>query len=257
MSHPLFDITGQVALVSGSTRGLGLALAASLLEAGCTVVVNGRSPDSAEAAARDLRGRGLSGAVHAVAFDVSDEQAVRAGVAAAEQAAGAVGILVNNAGLQHRAPLLEFPVAAWRDLIAVNLTGPFLLGREVAARMAARGAGKIINICSVNSELARPGISAYTAAKGGLKMLTRSMCAELAPLGIQVNGIGPGYFATDMTAPLVADPQFSAWIAGRAPAGRWGVPADLTGALIFLASAASDFVNGQILYVDGGLSSVL
>jgi gluconate 5-dehydrogenase len=158
---------------------------------------------------------------------------------------------------QRRAPLLDFPAAAWQQLIAVNLTGPFLLGREVAARMAARGAGKIINICSVTSELARPGISAYTAAKGGLKMLTQSMCAELASLGIQVNGIGPGYFATDMTEPLVRDPQFSTWIADRTPAGRWGVPADLTGALIFLASAASDFVNGQILYVDGGMSSVL
>jgi gluconate 5-dehydrogenase len=257
VSHPIFDVTGRVALVSGSTRGLGFGLAASLLEAGCTVIVNGRSPQSAAAAARQLRAGKVSAAVHAVAFDVSDEEAVRAGVADAEEAAGQIGVLVNNAGLQHRAPLLDFPAAAWHDVLAVNLTGPFLLGREVAARMAERGAGKIINICSVNSELARPGISAYTAAKGGLKMLTRSMCAELAPLGIQVNAIGPGYFDTDMTAPLVADPQFSAWIAGRAPAGRWGVPADLTGALIFLASAASDFVNGQVLYVDGGVSAVL
>jgi gluconate 5-dehydrogenase len=257
VSHPVFDVSGQVALLSGSTRGLGFALADSLLEAGCTVVVNGRGAESAAAAARALRSRHPSAAVHRAAFDVSDEDAVRAGVAAAEETAGPIHILVNNAGLQHRAPLLEFPVSAWQDLMAVNLTGPFLLGKEVAARMAARGAGKIINICSVNSELARPGISAYTAAKGGLKMLTRSMCAELAPLGIQVNGIAPGYFDTDMTAPLVADPQFSAWITGRTPAGRWGVPADLTGALIFLASAASDFVNGQILYVDGGLSSVL
>lgn len=257
MSHPVFDVTGQVALVSGSTRGLGFALASTLLEAGCTVVVNGRGPDSAAAAAQALKAGQASASVHAVAFDVSDEEAVRAGVTSAEQAAGPIGILVNNAGLQHRAPLLEFPLAAWQDLMAVNLTGPFLLGREIAARMAVRGAGKIINICSVNSELARPGISAYTAAKGGLKMLTRSMCAELAPLGIQVNGIGPGYFDTEMTAPLVADPQFSTWIAGRTPAGRWGLPADLTGALIFLASAASDFVNGQIIYVDGGLSAVL
>jgi gluconate 5-dehydrogenase len=257
VSHPVFDVRGQVALVSGSTRGLGFALAASLLEAGCTVVVNGRSAQSAATAAANLRAGQAAAAVHAIAFDVSDERAVRAGVAAAEETAGPIGILVNNAGLQHRSPLLDFPAAAWRELIAVNLTGPFLLGREVATGMAARGAGKIINVCSVNSELARPGISAYTAAKGGLKMLTRSMCAELAPLGIQVNGIGPGYFDTDMTAPLVADPQFSAWIASRTPAGRWGLPADLTGALIFLASPASDFVNGQILYVDGGVSSVL
>jgi gluconate 5-dehydrogenase len=257
VSHPVFDVSGRIAFVSGSTRGLGFALATSLIEAGCAVVVNGRSAESAAAAAQALRARVPSAAVHSVAFDVSDEQAVAAGVAEAEAAAGPIGILVNNAGLQHRAPLLEFPAAAWQELMAVNLTGPFLLGREVAARMARRGTGKIINVCSVNSELARPGITAYTAAKGGLKMLTRSMCAELAPLGIQVNGIGPGYFETDMTAPLVADPQFSAWIASRTPAGRWGVPADLTGALIFLASAASDFVNGQILYVDGGVSSVL
>jgi gluconate 5-dehydrogenase len=257
VSHPVFDITGHVALVSGSTRGLGFAIAASLLEAGCTVIVNGRSPEATTSAARDLRADGLSRAVHAVSFDVSDEHAVRAGVATAEETAGPIAILVNNAGLQHRAPLLDFPTAAWQELIAVNLTGPFLLGREVAARMAARGTGKIINICSVTSELARPGISAYTAAKGGLKMLTQSMCAELASLGIQVNGIGPGYFATDMTEPLVRDPQFSTWIADRTPAGRWGVPADLTGALIFLASAASDFVSGQVLYVDGGMSSVL
>ncbi len=257
MSHPVFDVSGQVALVSGSTRGLGFALAASLLEAGCSVVLNGRSAESAAAAAQALRAGDPSAAVHAVAFDVSDEQAVAAGVAVAEETAGPLRILVNNAGLQHRASFLSFPAAAWQQLMAVNLTGPFLLGKQVAARMAARGSGKIINICSVNSELARPGISAYTAAKGGLKMLTRSMCAELAPLGIQVNGIAPGYFDTDMTAPLVADPQFSAWIASRTPAGRWGVTADLTGALIFLASAASDFVNGHILYVDGGMSSVL
>lgn len=257
MSHPVFDVTGQVAFVSGSTRGLGFALAAGLLDAGCAVVVNGRTPESARAAAQALRSGRTTAAVHVVPFDVTDEAAVRKGVAAAEDAAGPIRVLVSNAGRQHRAPFLEFPTAAWQQLIAVNLTGPFLLGREVGARMAARGQGKIINICSVNSELARKGISAYTAAKGGLKMLTRSMCAELAGYGVQVNGIAPGYFATDMTAPLVQDAEFSSWVRGRTPAGRWGVPSDLTGALIFLASAASDYVNGQVLYVDGGMSSVL
>lgn len=257
MSHPAFDISGQVALVSGSTRGLGFALAAILLEAGCTVVVNGRTRESARQAARALQAGDTTAAVYCAPFDVTDQRAVRAGVAAAEEKAGPIAILVNNAGVQVRAPLLEFPAEAWGEVLAVNLTGPFLLGREVAARMALRGTGKIINICSLMSRLARPQVSAYAAAKGGLKMLTQSMCAELAPLGIQVNGIGPGYFATDMTEPLVQDPDFNAWIRHRTPAGRWGVASDLTGALIFLAAAASDYVNGQIIYVDGGMSAVL
>ena len=253
----MFDVTGKVALVSGSTRGLGFALAACLLEAGAALIVNGRSLDAAEKAADALRSGSPAAQVYVSAFDVTDERAVRAGVAAAEEKAGPIGILVNNAGVQYRAPLLEFPVAAWQDVLATNLTGPFLLGRAVAARMSGRGAGKIINVCSVNSEFARPGISAYIAAKGGLKMLTRSMCAELGPSGIQVNGLAPGYFETDMTEPLVRDAQFSAWIRSRTPAGRWGVPAELAGAVIFLASAASDYVSGQVLYVDGGMSAVL
>jgi gluconate 5-dehydrogenase len=257
MSHPLIDIAGRVALVTGSSRGIGYALADGLLAAGCTVIVNSRSPAACAEAAQALRASHPAGVVHAAPFDVTDEADVRAAVAAAEDAAGPVDIAVCNAGIQHRAPALELSAAAWQQVIATNLTGPFLVGREAGARMAARGRGKIINICSVQSELARPGIAAYTAAKGGLKMLTKAMCAELAPLGIQVNGLGPGYLRTDLTAALTADQDFSAWLTRRTPAGRWGEVGDLVGTLLFLASPASDFVNGQVIYVDGGLTAVV
>ena len=164
---------------------------------------------------------------------------------------------MNNTGVQHRAPLLEFGDDDWRRLVDTNLTSAFLVGREVAGRMAPRGHGKIVNICSLQSEAVRPGIAPYAATKGGLKMLTKGMCADLGPLGIQVNGIGPGYFDTELTSALVADEEFSAWVRRRTPAGRWGHTDDLVGALIFLASPASDFVGGQVLYVDGGMLSVL
>ncbi|WP_217546142.1 SDR family oxidoreductase [Streptomyces sp. GbtcB6] len=255
-SHPSFDITGRTALVTGSSRGIGKALAAGLLDAGCTVVLNGRDPDALERTRSELAA-GYSDRVHAVAFDVTDPAAVAAGVARAEETAGALSILVNNTGAQHRRPLLEFSDDDWHRLLDTNLTSAFLVGREVARRMAVRGHGKIVNICSLQSEVARPGIAPYAATKGGLKMLTRGMCADLGPLGIQVNGIGPGYFDTELTSALVADEEFSAWVRRRTPAGRWGRVEDLIGALVFLASPASDFVNGQILYVDGGMLSVL
>jgi gluconate 5-dehydrogenase len=257
VSHPLFDITGRVALVTGASRGIGYALADALLTAGCSVIVNSRSRATSEAAAATLRAKHPDRAVHAAPFDVSDDAAVQAGVAAAEEAAGPIDIVVCNAGLQRRGPLLELPASAWQQLIATNLSGAFFVGKHVGTKMAPRGRGKIINICSVQSELARPGIAAYAAAKGGLKMLTKAMCAELAPLGIQVNGLGPGYLQTDLTAALVQDEAFSSWLTRRTPAGRWGVTADLVGSLIFLASPASDFVNGQVIYVDGGLLSVV
>jgi gluconate 5-dehydrogenase len=195
--------------------------------------------------------------VVAAPFDVTDPAAVAEGVAVAEDRAGPVDILVNNTGMQHRAPLTEFTDADWYRLLDTNLTSAFLVGREVARRMVPRGRGKIINICSLQSEVARPGIAAYSATKGALKMLTKGMCADLAGHGIQVNAIGPGYFATELTQALVADQEFSAWVRRRTPAGRWGEVADLVGPLLFLASPAADFVNGQILYVDGGMLSVL
>ncbi len=257
MSHPLFDIGGATALVTGSSRGIGLALAAGLLDAGCTVVVNARDPERLEAARERLAAGHPDGRVVAVAFDGTDPDAVRAGVARIEAEVGPIDVLVNNTGAQHRAPLLEFPDEAWHGLLATNLTSAFLVGREVARAMVPRGRGKIITICSVQSEVTRPGITPYAATKGALKMLTKGMCADLAPSGICVNAIGPGYVDTELTAALVADETFSAWVRGRTPAGRWGRVEDLVGALIFLASPASDFVNGQIIYVDGGMTSVL
>jgi gluconate 5-dehydrogenase len=251
VSHPLFDVTGRTALVTGSSRGIGLALARGLHEAGCHVVLNGRDAGRLAAAQAEL------GATSAIAFDTTVPAEVAAGVARAEDEVGPIEILVNNTGAQHRAPLVDFADADWYRLLDTNLTSAFLTGREVARRMSSRGHGKIINVCSLQSELARPGIAAYAATKGGLKMLTKGMCADLAPSGIQVNGLGPGYFETELTSALVADEEFSSWVRNRTPAGRWGDVRDLVGALLFLASPASDFVNGQIIYVDGGMSAVL
>lgn len=256
MSHPVFEIRDRVALVTGSSRGIGRALAQGLLEAGCVVVLNGRD-EAALTRTRDELAELTGGAVLAEAFDVTDPDAVAEGVARIEQRVGAIDILVNNAGAQHRTPFTEFATEDWHRLLATNLTSAFLVGREVARRMTPRGRGKIVNICSVQSEVARPGIAPYSATKGGLKMLTKGMCADLGPAGIQVNGLAPGYFDTELTAALVADEKFSAWVRERTPAGRWGKVSELVGALIFLCSPASDFVSGQLLYVDGGMLSVL
>jgi len=252
----LFDITGRLALVTGSSKGIGRALAQGLLEAGATVVLNGRD-EAALARARIELTEITGNEPHVRAFDVTDPGAVAAGVAAVEERIGPIEILVNNAGAQHRAPLVEFADEDWFRLLQTNLTSAFLVGREVARRMVPRGHGKIVNVCSVQSETVRPGIAPYSATKGGLKQLTKGMCADLGPSGIQVNGLGPGYFETELTSALVADEQFSAWLRGRTPAGRWGKVEELIGALVFLTSPASDFVNGHILYVDGGMLSVL
>ncbi|MER6090860.1 SDR family oxidoreductase [Streptomyces bluensis] len=254
--HPLFDVTGKVALVTGSSRGIGRALAKGLLEAGCTVVLNGRDSVALEETRKQLA-ETFGEAVLGEAFDVTDSAAVADAVARIEDRAGPIDILVNNTGAQRRAPILDFTDEDWHGLLDTNLTSAFLVGREVARRMVPRRRGKIINICSVQSETVRPGIAPYSATKGGLKMLTKGMCADLGPYGIQVNGIGPGYFDTELTSALVADEEFSAWVRKRTPAGRWGDVEDLVGALLFLSSPASDFVGGQVLYVDGGMLSVL
>ncbi|MBP8537203.1 SDR family oxidoreductase [Streptomyces sp. MK37H] len=260
-THPLFDIAGRTALVTGSSRGIGHAFARGLVEAGCTVVLNGRDPRALEKAAAELGGvdAGVAGGagVHTAAFDVTDGPAVAAGIADVEERVGPLDILVNNAGMQNRAPLLEFTDDAWRQILDTNLTSAFLVGREAARRMTTRGHGKIVNICSLQSEVVRPGIAPYAATKGALKMLTKGMCADWGRYGIQVNGLGPGYIETELTRPLVEDEEFSAWVRGRTPAGRWGRTEDLIGALLYLASPAADFVSGQVLYVDGGMTSVL
>jgi gluconate 5-dehydrogenase len=256
MIHPLFDITGRAALVTGSSRGIGRALAQGLAEAGAEVILNARDDGALGVAADEIK-QATGATVHAVAFDVTDPAAVAAGIARIEESVGPLDICVNNAGMQRRAPFTEFAIADWNALMATNVTSAFLVGREVAIRMKQRGRGKIINIASLQSEVSRPGIAPYAATKGAIKMLTRGMCADLAGSGICVNAIGPGYFETELTSALVADDEFSAWVRGRTPAGRWGKVDDLVGTLIYLTSDASAFVNGQIVYVDGGMLSVL
>ena len=259
MTHSSFDIQGRRALVTGSSRGIGRALARGFVEAGCSVALHGRDVGTLSRAAGELAGIAeRTGAdVHHTAFDVTDSAAVEAGVAALEAEHGPLDILVNNAGVQYRAPLLEFPDEAWHRVIETNLTSAFLVSRAVARGMVERGRGKIINICSLMAELGRVDIAPYAASKGGLKMLTRGMCADWGASGVQVNAIGPGYFATELTAALVQDEEFDAWLRRRTPAGRWGRPEELVGALLFLASPASDFVNGHTLFVDGGMVAVV
>jgi gluconate 5-dehydrogenase len=250
MAAPLFDLTGGIALVTGSTSGLGLAIARGLGEAGATVVLNGRNAERLDATLDAFRADGL--AAHAYRFDVTSEREVEDAVARIEGEVGPIGILVNNAGIQRRAPILEMSAEIWNEVIAANLTSVFLVAKAVARGMVTRKRGKIVNIASLTSEVARKTIGPYTAAKGGVRQLTKTMCVEWAPHNIQVNAIGPGYFATELNAALLADAQFDAWVKARTPAGRWGKPEELVGTAIFLASAASDFVNGQTIYVDGG-----
>jgi len=251
----LFDLSGRTALITGSSKGIGLALARALAGAGARTVLNARDAARLEQARAALAAGGAE--VHAAAFDVTDAAAVEAGIARIEADVGPIDILVNNAGMQHRSPFAEFPVEAWHKLIQTNLDSVFLVGRAVAQRMIPRGRGKIINVCSVQSELGRPGIAPYAATKGAVKMLTKGMAIDLGKHGIQVNGLGPGYFKTELTQALVADAAFTAWLAGRTPAGRWGEVEELSGAAIFLASDASSFVSGHILYVDGGITASL
>jgi gluconate 5-dehydrogenase len=251
--HALFDLTGRTALVTGSSRGIGLGIARALASAGARVVLNGRDPDALAAAARALAVDGVDAPV--AAFDVTDEAAVVAAVAGVEREVGPIDILVNNSGITVRASLEDLDTADWDRVIGTNLTGAFKVGRAVARHMIPRRRGKIVNICSVLSEIARPTAGAYTAAKGGLRNLTRAMAVDWARHGIQANAIGPGYIVTDFTRALMDDPTFNAWLDARVPMARWGEVSDLAGAAIFLCSPASDFVTGQVLYVDGGMTA--
>jgi gluconate 5-dehydrogenase len=248
MSLSLFDLTGRRALITGSSQGIGLALAKGMAAAGAEVVLNGRDPAKLASAAAALPG------AHVLAFDATDHQAVRAAVDGFEAAVGPIDILVNNAGMQHRAPLEDFPADAFERLLQTNIATVFHVGQAVARHMITRGRGKIINIASVQTALARPGIAPYTATKGAVGNLTKGMATDWARHGLNCNAIAPGYFVTPLNAALLADPTFTAWLEKRTPAGRWGQVDELVGACIFLASEASSFVNGHILYVDGGIT---
>ena len=255
MSNPLFDLTGKTALVTGSSRGLGRAMAEGLSDAGARILVNGTDPVRVAETVSQFHEQGR--AAEPAAFDVTSEADILRAFSLFDDAGIAVDILVNNAGIQFRKPMVELETADWQRVIDTNLTSAFMIGREAAKRMIARGHGKVINIGSLTSELARATVAPYTVAKGGIKMLTRAMAAEWAESGIQANAIGPGYMITDMNQALIDNPTFDAWVKGRTPARRWGKPGELIGAAVFLASAASDYVNGPIIYVDGGMSSVL
>jgi len=250
-----FDLTGRLALVTGSSAGIGFGIARALGQAGAALVLNGRDAARLATAANRLRAEGLT--VHENGFDVTDCPGVVAAVEAIEQDVGPIGILVNNAGIQRRGPLEDYAAATWRELMRTNLDSVFFVGQAVARKMIARGKGKIINICSVQSELGRPGIAPYTASKGAVKMLTKGMAIDWGRHGLNVNGIGPGYFATELNQALVSDEKFSSWLIDRTPSGRWGRIDELGGAAVFLASDASSFVNGHVLYVDGGVTARL
>ena len=255
MSTQLFDLTGRTALITGSSRGLGRAIAEGFAAAGATVILNGSDAGRLEAASAEMRAAGHT--VHCLRFDVSDEAEVIAAFERMDRQTVEVDILVNNAGIQFRRPMVELETADWRRVIDTNLTAAFVLGREAARRMIPRKRGKVINIGSLTSSLARATVAPYTVAKGGIKMLTQAMAAEWAEHNIQANAIGPGYMLTDMNQPLIDNPQFDAWVKGRTPSRRWGKPEELVGAAIFLASSASDYVNGQLIYVDGGFTAVM
>ena len=250
-----FGLTGARALVTGSSAGIGLALARGLAEAGAEVVVNGRDPAKVERVAATLQDEGLK--AHACAFDVTDIAVVRAGVASIESSLGPLDILINNAGIQRRGPLEDYPEETWRELMGANLDSVFYVGQSVARAMIPRKRGIIINIGSVQCELARPNIAPYTASKGAVKMLTKGMATDWGKHGLRVNAIAPGYFKTELNKALVEDEKFSGWLAGRTPMGRWGDVDELVGAAVFLCSPSASFVHGHILYVDGGITASL
>ena len=248
-----FDLTGSRALITGSGQGIGLALAKGLAEAGAAIVLNGRGREKIEHAAAELRKEGFT--VDTLVFDVTDRNAMLSSIDRVESEIGAIDILVNNAGIQHRAPLEDFPADAWERIVNTNLSSVFHVSQAVAKHMIPRKRGKIINICSVLSQLGRSTVAPYAATKGGVAMLTKGMCADWAKYGIQINGIAPGYIKTALNKVLIENNEFTDWLCKRTPAGRWGNAEELCGTAVFLSSKASNFVNGQIIFVDGGLTS--
>jgi len=250
-----FSLTGKISLITGSSAGIGLALAKGLASAGSIVILNSRGQEKLNSAAQLLRETGAT--IHTSVFDVTDSQSVQAAITFIEKNIGPIDILVNNAGMQKRSPLEDFSLENWNQLMKTNLDSVFIVGQTVAKNMIKRQKGKIINICSVQSELGRPNIAPYTASKGAVKMLTKGMAIDWGPHGIQVNGLGPGYFKTELNKALVEDEKFNSWLISRTPSRRWGNVEDLAGACVFLASDASRFVNGHILYVDGGVTATL
>lgn len=255
MELSLFDLTGRRALITGSSQGIGLALAKGLAAAGAGIVLNGRDQVRLARARAEMEPRCAD--LHLLEFDVTDAAAAREAVDGFESAIGPIDILINNAGMQHRAPLQDFPAEAFQTLLQTNIASVFNVAQACARHMIARGAGKIVNICSVQTALARPGIAPYTATKGAVANLTKGMATDWARFGLQCNGLAPGYFETPLNAALIADPEFNEWLCRRTPAGRWGKVEELVGAAVFLSSDASSFVNGTTIYVDGGITASL
>jgi len=253
--HRLFGLDGRVALVTGSSGGIGLALANGLAEAGATVVVNGRNADKVDAVVAAFKAAGHK--AHGAVFDVTDGAAARAAVERIETEIGPIEALINNAGIQRRGPLEDYPEATWRELMSANVDSVFFVGQAVAKHMIPRKRGTIVNVASVQSELARANIAPYTASKGAVKMLTKGMATDWGKHGLRINALAPGYFKTELNLALVEDEKFSAWLSARTPMGRWGDVEELVGAAIFLSSPASSFVNGHVLYVDGGITACL
>ena len=255
MMNALFDLTGKIALITGSSQGIGLGIARGLGQGGAAVILNGRNEERLYRAVSALSQESLK--VCGYSFDVTDSKQIDQKISTIEREVGPVDILVNNAGIQRRGPLETFEESIWRELIETNLTAVFLISKRVAKGMIERRSGKIINICSLMSEISRPTVTPYTASKGGVKMLTKAMAVEWAKYNIQVNGIGPGFIVTEMNKPLLEDQKFNTMVQSRTPAGRWGQPSDLAGVAVLLASRASDYITGQIIYVEGGLLSTL